>query len=202
MTTHTWTAAKANFEIDTLNDYLAILLYYTLVKQPELAGKPSKLEKEEKMRQESKAVSEQPERRRTLWIWVILAWMLFGAIIGIPSIWLVSYDTSYYDTIFSQLGVPVPQIGFDFKLMGTVAAVINLAAAWALFMLRAHAVKLFALGLVMTIVMQAYSLTMIPNYLDYIRATTGLVFVFIGGLIVPTIMLLYAMRLRRQGVLL
>jgi hypothetical protein len=157
------------------------------------------------MRQESKAVSEQPERRRTLWIWVILAWMLLGAIIGIPSTWLVSYDTSYYDTISSQLGVPFPQIGFDFKLMVTVAAVINLAAAWALFMLRAHAVKLFALGLVMNIVMQAYSLTMIPNYLDYIRATTGLtglVFGLIGGLIVPTIMLLYAMRLRRQGVLL
>lgn len=127
--------------------------------------------------------SERPERRRTIWIWIIFAWTLLGALIGIPSIWLMSYDT-----ISPQLGVPAPQIGIDFKILNTLVMVINLAAAWALIMLRSRAVKLFAIGLVMAIVTNAYA--------------GSAWWALVGGFIYYPIVLLYLMRLRRRGVLL
>ncbi|MCI0590731.1 MAG: hypothetical protein L0Y67_03865 [Gammaproteobacteria bacterium] len=146
----------------------------------------------------SEESSERPERRRTVWIWVIFVWTVLSAFIDVLLIGLMSYHT-----ISSQLGVPAPQIGIVIKLViEMVVIVIDLAAAWALLMLRSRAITLFAIGLVISIVTTAHSLAMIPNYLSSMRAI-GWIWWLVGiGFVTSTIFLLYAMQLRRRGVLL
>jgi hypothetical protein len=145
--------------------------------------------------------SQLPERRRTVWIWIIFVWYLLWGLLGVSSLWLVSYDTMFSE-VQPKLGVPFPRFGFDIKIISTVVAVTNIAAAWSLFMLRSSAVKLFALALLMSVVSIAYSLIMIPNYLAFMRASPGGWVGVPAGLGVGAIILLYAMRLRRRGVLL
>ena len=160
---------------------------------------------------------EQTERRRTIWIWIILGWACF-ALFGLIGIWK-SILVPLTDIEFQQanqgleqanqlLGTKIPQIPQKAHLdiitngvIPSVIVVINFWAAWELFMLRFRAVKIYAVILAFGLANIAYSLIMVPNYLSLLKTPMGWFSLLLGqGIYIAVI--LYAIRLRRRGVLL
>jgi hypothetical protein len=145
------------------------------------------------------------ERRRTIGIWIILVWAVWG-LFSLITIWksiLVPRTDIEIQQTKQLFGTDFPLIQLDigFGVLVTVGSVIFVLAAWDLFMLRSRAIKLFAVCLGLVPVNIVYSLIMIPNYLSLLKTPTGW-----GGLLfglgIYIAFILYAVRLRRRGVLL
>jgi hypothetical protein len=137
--------------------------------------------------------SEQPRRRRTVWIWIIFAYSLCYLLAAIGSLPMILTDP------------PITTL----VLVGLLSAGILFAAAFALLFLRSVAVPFFILGLLVDIV-QSFYISRDPSYWASIEATwksqasLGRLVVWsmiVFALIVEIAMILYSLALRRRGVL-
>jgi hypothetical protein len=140
---------------------------------------------------------ERPARRRTVWIWVILVVALWG-FIGLLHIWTTTESQIQQGS--KLIGIELPVIGILGKVIASLSSLLFFLAAWTLFMLRASAVKLFAIGLAVNIVNMIYSIVMVPNFLSFMTSLFGSI-TLLYGFGVSISVLLYSMRLRRRGVL-
>ena len=139
-----------------------------------------------------------PVRQRTVLVWVILAFIAFGVIITPFTLWTLH---SVY------VRVPVTMY-----LGLTINLVVNIAAAIALFNLRASAIRYFALALVVALVHGIYHATsleeshlVIPIGVDAAEYLSSLWAGQIVGVATSILtfaaILLYMVWLRRRGIL-
>jgi hypothetical protein len=139
-----------------------------------------------------------PERRRTVLVWVIFAFACYGLLASIVSLGMVLFGVQPSGI------VRLSPIRYVISLGTTV---FYFAACLALFNLRAKAVVFLSIGLAINVAVGIYFLLMMrpedytppPGTLDLARASAlgGMVI----GLAIWGAILAYAVRLRRQGIL-
>ncbi len=141
-----------------------------------------------------------PERRRSVWVWVILAWASFVLIVG------ASFAAAEFMG-FRPRGEGATPISATYYAVALTALVLYFVGALALFNLRARAVALLALGLVCnvadTLILRSEGWGALPDgapgavHGQQLSAGIGAAL----GVLSFAAILVYAVRLRRRGVL-
>jgi hypothetical protein len=150
--------------------------------------------------------SEPPERRRTVLVWLIFVWTCFSVLSVIISIVVISLGLQPGGAQAPQLKVTPAQ-----QVVSLGTAVVFFAGGLALFNLRARAVKLALIALLISVVGGLYN-TLSLRFED-LPAPAGLEQTWgagIRGLTIGSLalgwaiqgaVLAYALRLRRRGML-
>ena len=147
---------------------------------------------------ENETETETPERRRTVVIWLIFAFMCFSMLNTIYAL-----AANWLD--WKNLGVP--KMGPAFILLTVISGCVDFAAGLALFNLRTAAVRLLAIGLVVSVSLSLYwVVTFQPTDFGDLSdvpfaVTLGGVFIVFVPLVIYCFILVFALRLRRRGVL-
>ena len=147
---------------------------------------------------ESDSETDTPERRRTVLIWLVLAFMCFSvlnSLYAVAAIWLDLKDTG------------IPTTSSAFIPLFVVSAGVDFAAGLAVFNLRAAAVRLVAIGLAISVVVTLYWLVEVrPEDFGYVSGIPFFMTLLIATmagvpLVIYGAILAFVLRLRRKGIL-
>ena len=131
-------------------------------------------------------------------IWLIFAFMCFSVlntIFALAANWLDWKNTG------------IPKMGSAFMLLTVISGCVDFAAGLALFNLRTASVRLLAIGLALTVFLSIYYLVTIrPTDFGYLSdvpfaVISGSVVITVVPLVIYCAILVFALRLRRRGVL-
>ena len=147
---------------------------------------------------------ETTKRQRSVWVWIILGWAVWG-VIGVLSIWwnvLRPPSDAELQMAAAVLGpdVPLPRMTPIAAAVATINALVLLVGAWKLFMLRAIAVRIFWISVAVAVVAVPINVVTIDGYLALMRTPFGLG-PMLFSLVLYVLLLWYSTRLLRRGVL-